>query len=228
MSTRIVAWIGSPCSARLACRHLPAVNRSTDSFHVHSLLSSAIRCFHEGSPARPSGRSIASHANGFARPATHRSWSTPVQKRTYRQMSTQEDKTTQSSTVKPVPTPVKSSSEVAKELVTDDASKVSDKQQSLTDWKIIKRLASNIWPKGEWEIKTRVVGALGLLVAGKVGSLLQASDRIAAKLNLGRPILLDSQRTSPIFLQGHCRRSERGNNCGYYRLDHRGYRNYRM
>jgi ATP-binding cassette subfamily B (MDR/TAP) protein 7 len=45
---------------------------------------------------------------------------------------------------------------------------VSDKQQSLTDWKIIKRLASNIWPKGEWEIKARVVGALGLLVAGKV------------------------------------------------------------
>jgi ATP-binding cassette subfamily B (MDR/TAP) protein 7 len=63
---------------------------------------------------------------------------------------------------------IKSSSKPAPELVTDDASKVSDKQQSLTDWKIIKRLASNIWPKGQWEVKTRVVGALGLLVAGKV------------------------------------------------------------
>lgn len=58
----------------------------------------------------------------------------------------------------------------AKELVTDDASKVSEKEQSLTDWKIIKRLAVNIWPKGEWEIKVRVAGALGLLVAGKVSS----------------------------------------------------------
>jgi ATP-binding cassette subfamily B (MDR/TAP) protein 7 len=56
----------------------------------------------------------------------------------------------------------------AKELVTDDASKVSEKEQSLTDWNIIKRLAVNIWPKGEWEIKVRVAGALGLLVAGKV------------------------------------------------------------
>jgi ABC transporter ATM len=48
-------------------------------------------------------------------------------------------------------------------------SKVStDKEQRLTDWSIVKRLAVNIWPKGEIEVKTRVVGALVLLVAGKV------------------------------------------------------------
>ena len=76
--------------------------------------------------------------------------------------STEKPKTEVSSTVETPKTAP------AKELVTDDASKVSEKEQSLTDWKIIKRLAVNIWPKGEWEIKVRVAGALGLLVAGKV------------------------------------------------------------
>lgn len=32
----------------------------------------------------------------------------------------------------------------------------------------MKDLSSNIWPKGQWDVKTRVIVALGLLVAGKV------------------------------------------------------------
>ncbi|KAJ9124047.1 Iron-sulfur clusters transporter atm1, mitochondrial [Naganishia vaughanmartiniae] len=52
----------------------------------------------------------------------------------------------------------------------NDAPKVSDKEQRLTDWAIVRKLAGNIWPSGPGsrEIKIRVVGALGLLVAGKI------------------------------------------------------------
>jgi ATP-binding cassette subfamily B (MDR/TAP) protein 7 len=38
----------------------------------------------------------------------------------------------------------------------------------LTDWGIIKKLAVNIWPKSDTAVKVRVVGALGLLVGGKL------------------------------------------------------------
>ncbi|KAI5454993.1 Iron-sulfur clusters transporter atm1, mitochondrial [Naganishia albida] len=52
----------------------------------------------------------------------------------------------------------------------NDAQKVSDREQRLTDWAIVRKLARNIWPSGpgSTEIKIRVVGALGLLVAGKI------------------------------------------------------------
>ncbi|KAJ9097747.1 Iron-sulfur clusters transporter atm1, mitochondrial [Naganishia friedmannii] len=52
----------------------------------------------------------------------------------------------------------------------NDAPKISDKEQRLTDWAIVRKLAGNIWPSGpgSTEIKIRVVGALGLLVAGKI------------------------------------------------------------
>lgn len=45
---------------------------------------------------------------------------------------------------------------------------ISEKAQNLTDWSIIRRLAGNIWPKGQWEVKTRVVAAVALLIGGKV------------------------------------------------------------
>jgi hypothetical protein len=63
----------------------------------------------------------------------------------------------------------------------NDAQKVSDREQRLTDWAIVRKLARNIWPSGpgSTEIKIRVVGALGLLVAGKVGRSLW--------FNLGEP-----------------------------------------
>ncbi|KAJ9092730.1 Iron-sulfur clusters transporter atm1, mitochondrial [Naganishia adeliensis] len=52
----------------------------------------------------------------------------------------------------------------------NDAQKVSDREQRLTDWAIVRKLARNIWPSGpgSTEIKIRVVGALGLLVVGKI------------------------------------------------------------
>jgi ATP-binding cassette subfamily B (MDR/TAP) protein 7 len=53
---------------------------------------------------------------------------------------------------------------------------VSDKEQRLTDWSIIKRLAVNIWPKGETAIKVRVVTAISLLIAGKVSFVIATMD----------------------------------------------------
>lgn len=145
-----------------------------------------IRRYHGHRPlVEGADRSIGTYASGFSCLATVRSRTDQFQqKRTYRQSSVREDQVKQASIVKPVPVPAKSSSGTAKELVTDDAQKVSDKQQSLTDWKIIKRLVGNIWPKGEWEIKTRVIGALGLLVAGKVSTFRAGGDGFLGSIHI--------------------------------------------
>ncbi|EJT51454.1 ATP-binding cassette (ABC) transporter [Trichosporon asahii var. asahii CBS 8904] len=63
----------------------------------------------------------------------------------------------------------KSQSSQPSTLNTDVASKaVPEKKQALTDWTILKQLASNVWPKDKPGVKARVVLALSLLVAGKV------------------------------------------------------------
>ncbi|GHJ88227.1 hypothetical protein NliqN6_4629 [Naganishia liquefaciens] len=64
----------------------------------------------------------------------------------------------------------KPSTTASTSVVLEEAKKVSDKEQRLTDWAIVRKLAGNIWPSGpgSTEIKIRVVGALGLLVAGKI------------------------------------------------------------
>ena len=55
------------------------------------------------------------------------------------------------------------------------ASEKDDKQQRETDWSIIKKLLTHIWPKGDRGTKTRVVLALGLLIGGKVSELSRAA-----------------------------------------------------
>lgn len=45
---------------------------------------------------------------------------------------------------------------------------VATESQDKTDWSIIVKLAGNIWPKNNPNVKFRVIGALTLLVAGKV------------------------------------------------------------
>lgn len=45
---------------------------------------------------------------------------------------------------------------------------LSNREQRLTDWSIVKRLAGNVWPRGQWDVKSRVIAAIALLVAGKV------------------------------------------------------------
>lgn len=44
----------------------------------------------------------------------------------------------------------------------------TEKSQAQADWRIIKKLAGNIWPKNSPAVKFRVGGALALLIAGKV------------------------------------------------------------
>lgn len=45
---------------------------------------------------------------------------------------------------------------------------VTEKKQAEADWKIILKLAENIWPRGATATKVRVLAALALLVGGKV------------------------------------------------------------
>ncbi len=82
------------------------------------------------------------------------------------------DTPTTSSSLQPSEPPSTSTtSAVASSVIDPSISKVSSqKQQTLTDWSIVKRLAVNIWPKGDNEVKIRVVAALTLLVAGKVSA----------------------------------------------------------
>ncbi|KIR71684.1 iron-sulfur clusters transporter ATM1, mitochondrial [Cryptococcus deuterogattii CA1014] len=62
--------------------------------------------------------------------------------------------------------PLKSSTTPATSF---NASKpVATESQDKTDWSIIVKLAGNIWPKNNPNVKLRVIGALTLLVAGKV------------------------------------------------------------
>lgn len=79
----------------------------------------------------------------------------------------------------PPTTPDPAAATIAKEAKLDTnlaSPAVSDKEQRLTDWSIIKRLAVNIWPKGETAIKVRVVTAISLLIAGKVSFVIATMD----------------------------------------------------
>ncbi|KAG8864885.1 Iron-sulfur clusters transporter atm1, mitochondrial [Tulasnella sp. 330] len=44
---------------------------------------------------------------------------------------------------------------------------ISQAEQRRVDWRILKQLSTNIWPKGQFDVKSRVVLAVGLLIAGK-------------------------------------------------------------
>ncbi|RSH93196.1 Iron-sulfur clusters transporter atm1, mitochondrial [Saitozyma podzolica] len=59
---------------------------------------------------------------------------------------------------------------VPKSAVNPDAptAPVTEKKQAEADWKIILKLAENIWPRGATATKVRVLAALALLVGGKV------------------------------------------------------------
>jgi hypothetical protein len=59
---------------------------------------------------------------------------------------------------------------VPKSAVNPDAptAPVTEKKQAEADWKIILKIAENIWPRGATATKVRVLAALALLVGGKV------------------------------------------------------------
>ncbi|KAI0729296.1 iron-sulfur clusters transporter ATM1 [Fomitopsis betulina] len=49
-----------------------------------------------------------------------------------------------------------------------DSDHVSQAEQRKKDWSIIRRLAENIWPKGDWTTRSRVILGFGLLIGGKL------------------------------------------------------------
>ena len=51
---------------------------------------------------------------------------------------------------------------------TSDSEHISLAEQRRKDWSIVKRLAENIWPKGDWTTRSRVIVGFGLLIGGKV------------------------------------------------------------
>ena len=51
---------------------------------------------------------------------------------------------------------------------TSDSEHISLAEQRKKDWSIVKRLAENIWPKGDWTTRSRVILGFGLLIGGKV------------------------------------------------------------
>ncbi|KAI0048527.1 P-loop containing nucleoside triphosphate hydrolase protein [Auriscalpium vulgare] len=55
----------------------------------------------------------------------------------------------------------------AQNLVADN-SNISNTEQRRRDWNIIRRLATNIWPKNDWGTRGRVILGVGLLVSGKL------------------------------------------------------------
>ena len=52
---------------------------------------------------------------------------------------------------------------------------VERKEQRRRDWAIIKQLTLNLWPRGEWSIRARVVAGLFLLVGAKVRLRIQVA-----------------------------------------------------
>ncbi|WWD04175.1 iron-sulfur clusters transporter ATM1, mitochondrial [Kwoniella europaea PYCC6329] len=70
-----------------------------------------------------------------------------------------------SSTTTPTSTSTKSTTAINTDATPKD---LSHSVQDKTDWRIIVKLAENIWPKNNPKVKIRVIGALGLLVAGKI------------------------------------------------------------
>lgn len=45
---------------------------------------------------------------------------------------------------------------------------LTNAEQRKKDWDIVKKLMVNIWPRGNYNVKSRVIVGFGLLVAGKV------------------------------------------------------------
>lgn len=64
-------------------------------------------------------------------------------------------------------------------------------QQRRTDWRIVKRLMINVWPRNDWKTRLTVLGGFGLLVSAKVRLLTRFVLESSISLFLG------SQRSSP-------------------------------
>lgn len=71
-------------------------------------------------------------------------------------------------------------------------------QQRQTDWGIIKRLMSNVWPRNDWKTRLTVLGGFGLLVSAKVG-LYHSLRKLSSKWEPQFHFFRSSTSKSPRF-----------------------------
>jgi hypothetical protein len=88
-----------------------------------------------------------------------------------------------SSTSKPpIPPPDSSPSSPSPDSIPTNA------QQRQTDWRIIKRLMINVWPRNDWKTRLTVLGGFGLLVSAKVRllnrSVLESSNSFFCRFSM--------------------------------------------
>ncbi|KAI0649493.1 P-loop containing nucleoside triphosphate hydrolase protein [Trametes meyenii] len=69
---------------------------------------------------------------------------------------------------KPEVVPSQSPTPKPKQDLGGDAVHISQSEQRKRDWNIVRKLAENLWPKGDWKTRGRVLFGLGLLVGGKL------------------------------------------------------------
>lgn len=67
-----------------------------------------------------------------------------------------------------VPEPAKTSS--LPQAPRSDRENPTQSEQRKKDWRIIRRLLENVWPKNDWDTRGRVLFGLSLLVGGKVNA----------------------------------------------------------
>jgi ABC transporter ATM len=79
-------------------------------------------------------------------------------------------------------------------------------QQRRTDWRIIKRLMINVWPRNDWKTRLTVLGGFGLLVSAKVCLL------IRFVLEFSITFFVGPQRSSPADFQSSNRFTQCRNN----------------
>jgi ATP-binding cassette subfamily B (MDR/TAP) protein 7 len=87
-------------------------------------------------------------------------------------------------------------------------------EQRRRDWIIIRQLATNIWPKNDWNTKGRILLGLGLLVGGKVSTLFFPRVGIhRGPILISVVIPLVVERAGSSDLQGYCGCSQCGVHC---------------
>ena len=119
--------------------------------------------------ARTSGTvrlAVFSHRSSFITPGAY-AVKRPlgVQTRYFQHLSQQQQQPQPPST-ESKPTPPKQPATAKK--ASNDAVHITVAEQRRRDWNIIKRLSGNLWPKGDWSTRSRVVLGVGLLISAKV------------------------------------------------------------
>ena len=114
--------------------------------------------------------------------------------RSFRHLASNSEKDSQ----KPIPASQTAAKSTAKSdpprpaTLSADETHISISQQRKNDWRIVKQLSGNLWPKDDWSTRARVVVGMGLLVAGKVSFIFPETSlvlKLGQVLNVQVPLL---------------------------------------